>query len=600
MSEIAIQYYGYVFDASGYGQAARAYIHALHRAGIELSVVEMNRHPRQVRDALIEELVGRKIEADFHLFHGIPPQWARTAFRLPNAIGMTVWETDVMPSQWRNALNHVMDVWLPCEFNVATFQRAISTSVFKLPHAILPTHFNGDVPQPNHFLRVAPDDFIFYSLFEWQDRKGPRELIEAFLRAFPQQSDAVLIIKTSGHAAHAAQQTVEQVRRQIPSKARLELRCEGWSEAEVEALHQRGDCYVSLHRGEGWCYPLFDAARRGTPVIATNYSGPLEYLSDEEHFLVRYHLGQVRQPYIYYQPHMKWAEPDAQHAVELMRAVYHQRAAAKARALRGAQRIQQAYSPEAVGALAKERLMELLERRNPQKWKCLRQQERTRSLRPAVPIAGDWYDADYFDRGLKSNWEQGYSWKVFGDLFRETAAFITDTFSEAESFMDAGCAKGLLVRALREQGKEGWGFDHSRYAIEHAEKTVKPFLSCASVERVAYDREFDVLTAFSLFESLTERQALEFLKRARQWTKQALVASIACYGTDEERETRFAGDADLSHITIKSRHWWHELFLRAGWRQDAVHRIAERICQAHALPTRMNWKLFVYAPGRKP
>src|SRR5262245_17982571 len=196
MDEISVIYYGYVFDASGYGHAARAYIHALHRAGIKLSVVDLAWHARQARDELVESLVGRQINADFHLFHGIPPQWSRMAFQQSNAIGMTVWETDVMPSQWRNALNHTLEVWLPCEYNVTTFQSALYRPVFKLPHAILPKRVNGDSPEPNGWLDVKPKDFIYYSLFEWQDRKHPHGLIDAYLRAFADQTergDAMLI-----------------------------------------------------------------------------------------------------------------------------------------------------------------------------------------------------------------------------------------------------------------------------------------------------------------------------------------------------------------------------------------------------------------------
>jgi hypothetical protein len=58
-------YHGHVFDASGYGNAARAYIHALHTAGVDLSVVDLSGHPRQVKDELVESLVGRSIHADF-------------------------------------------------------------------------------------------------------------------------------------------------------------------------------------------------------------------------------------------------------------------------------------------------------------------------------------------------------------------------------------------------------------------------------------------------------------------------------------------------------------------------------------------------------
>lgn len=598
MDELSIAYYGYIYDASGYGQAARAYIRALHSAGIALSVVDLARHGIQVRDDLVQSLVGRKVNADFHLFHGIPPQWARLAFRLHNAIGMTVWETDTMPSQWRYVLNHTLEVWLPCEFNVSAFSRALEKPIFKLPHPVFPAggNGNGNLQGADSVPTAYDGNFVFYSIFEWQERKSPQGLIESFLRAFPMESEPVLIIKTNQGAADMARRSIETARRLVSSNARVEIRSEAWNEAQIDALHKRGDCYVSLHRGEGWGYPLFEAASRGKPVIATNYSGPLDYLDPKAHSLIRCQPKPVRQPYLYYHPSMQWAEPDLEHACELMRWVYYNRDTATRQARRAAETIQRDYSPETVGAMARERLMELLKRTQPQKfWR----QERTRraeTLRPALPISAEWYDEDYFENGLKSNWEQGYTWPLFQELFQNTADFLIDIFQDAFSYLDVGSGKGFLVRALRERGKECWGFDHSRWAIDRAEEKIKPFVTCASVDDVQYDREFDLLLAFSIFESLTEQQIVSFLSRARQWTRQAMLAVIPSFENEQEEALYKRDDRDLSHITMKSRRWWHDLFVRAGWRQDPLHRIVERISQRHELPTKMRWQVYVYAP----
>jgi 2-polyprenyl-3-methyl-5-hydroxy-6-metoxy-1,4-benzoquinol methylase len=595
MDNLNLAYYGYVFDASGYGHAARAYIHALHKAGVNLSVIELANRARQVQDELVASLVGRQITPDFHLFHGIPPEWAHLAFRLNNAIGMTVWETDVMPSQWRNILSHVLEVWLPCEFNVSVFSGALEAPIFKLPHPLFPPQGDDNSSDVPSWLTTTEHDFVFYSIFEWQERKCPLELLEAYLRAFPTETDTLLLIKTNPGAVSVARQAVEEVRQRVRSEARIEIRPEAWSEAHIAALHERGDCYVSLHRGEGWGYPLFEAASRGTPVIATGYAGPLDYLHPRAHYLVRYELRPVRQPYVYYHPDMRWAEPDLTHAAEQMRWVYANRESAREQAAEAAHSMQQSYSLEVVGALARERLRQLLKHTQPHNWERLDRSARIHQLRPVIPIPAGWYDEDYFEHGLKSNWDQGYTWPLFGGLFQETAAFLNSSFSEATSYLDIGCAKGFLIRTLHELGQECWGFDYSQWAIEHAEECARPFIMQASVDDISYDRQFDVLVALSIFESLTESQALSFLCRARAWTRQALFATIPSFQQEEEEFSR-KDNHDLSHITIKSRQWWHELFLRAGWRQDYLHRVAERMFQAHSLPTKMGWKVYVYAP----
>jgi SAM-dependent methyltransferase len=595
---IRLAYYGYMFDASGYGQAARGYLHALHRAGIELTVVDLaGNRPRQVEDPLVASLIGHPTDADFHLFHGTPPLWARMAFPLRNVIAMTVWETDTMPTQWRSILMHAVDVWLPCEFNTSVFATALGRPVFKLPHPVFSAESDGDVPsEMANEWQIQADDFVFYSIFEWQDRKSPERTMEAYFRAFPEDDKTLLVLKTNPGAAVVAARALTEMRRRTGSRARATVHAEAWGGAKIEALHARGDCYVSLHRGEGWGYPLFTAASRGNPVIATGYSGPLDFLNAGAHCLVRHTLTAVQQPYAFYRPSMKWAEPDTAHATELMRAVRAQPDEVRERASEAAKRLVRDFSVDEIGRQAKRRLSELLRRSDRAKWERLDFAQRTGHLRPPVPIPGEWFDADYFENGVKSNWKNGYHWRDFAGLFRETAQFLITMFPEASSFLDAGCAKGFLVRALREIGKDAWGFDHSGWALEHGEEPARPFLQQASAESVEFDRRFDLTLAFSLLENLSEEQALQFLRRARAWTNHALLVVLLVCEHETQRVELIADDRDLAHITLQSHAWWQERFLQTGWRRDALHRIAECAIRTHPLPVRMGWKIFAYTP----
>ena len=597
MGSISLNYYGNVFDATGYGHAARGYIHALHTAGVKVSVINIGTQLQQVRDELVASLLGKDPDADFNLFHGIPPQWAHLAFPLRNVIAMTVWETDTMPQRWRNSLVNALDVWLPCNFNVEVFNRDLGRSTFRLPHPILSSapddeHYS---PRELELLGLHDDDYLFYSIFEWQDRKCPGGMIKAFFEAFSEDGSPVLLLKTNPAALNAAQHTLDAMRAETGSQSRVILCCEAWTDSQLQMLHNRGDCYVSLHKGEGWGYPLFDAACRGKPVVATAYSGPLDFLDDEHHALVSYREVPVQQAYAYYHPGMRWAEPDINQAGNLMRRVYEQRDQVRTRAQEYAATLTSVYSLEAVGHAALNHLMTLLKHSNSGKRDALLRNKRESLVSPELPISGEWYDADYFENGLKSNWSQGYSWSLFKGLFNETAGYLIKMFPEAQSFLDVGCAKGFLVQALREKGMEAFGFDHSSWAITHAEPAVRDYLCLTSVDDVEYDRKFDVLIVFSLFETLTLTQIEGFLPRARSWTNQAL---IACIPTVPESATPYtpAHDQDMSHITMKTRGWWNARFIEAGWHQDALHRIVEGQCRAHPLPTRMGWEIYVYAP----
>jgi hypothetical protein len=412
----------------------------------------------------------------------------------------------------------------------------------------------------------------------------------AYLRAFPDDGPHTLVLKVNPGARDAAAAALDEVRRQTGSSARLEVHCEGWSDAEIDALHNSGHCYVSLHRGEGWCYPLFDAACRGIPVVATAYSGPLEYLNADAHQLVPYSMTGVQQRYLFYHPRMHWADPDLDDASRRLKWIYLNRDVARAKAKAAAIGLRDRYALETIGELARTRLLGLLKSRDQRRWQQFRAARTQPLTPPPQPIPPDWYDADYFEHGVKSNWDEGYSWASFYGLFRETAAFLTSVFPDAESFLDMGCAKGFLVKCLREAGKQAWGFDSSSWAIRHAVESAGPFLKVAAAESVEWDPPVEFTVALDLFSHLTEEQAVETLNRARAWTKIGLLAII-------QLPSGGSLGRDLSHITLRNREWWHGLFLRSGWRKDPLHEVLERACRRHPLPARMGWEIFLYSPA---
>jgi glycosyltransferase involved in cell wall biosynthesis len=317
-----------------------------------------------VRDDLVESLrtTGAAADPDFHIFCGPPLSISALRRSFRRTICLCAWETDTIPVEWKDTLEHLREVWLPSEHNVSVFRRDLGVPVFCCPHALNPQLAVPGAADGSRLPHLSASDLVFYSIFAWQERKHPFGIIAAYLEAFPQRSDVCLIIKTRLQLGTRRQveTRIKQLRRVFRSSARVELVDEFWTEDQMRALMDRGDCYVSLHRGEGWCYPLFDAACRGTPVIATAYSGPLDYLDADHHYLIGYKLIPVRQRYVHYNPEMLWADPDLQQAAACMRNVYANRRAAKCRAQSAAERLQTRFSFHSIGTLAKQRLLRLM------------------------------------------------------------------------------------------------------------------------------------------------------------------------------------------------------------------------------------------------
>jgi glycosyltransferase involved in cell wall biosynthesis len=131
------------------------------------------------------------------------------------------------------------------------------------------------------------------------------------------------------------------------------------SREEVNALYRACDCYVSLHRSEGFGLTIAEAMVAAKPVIATGFSGNMDFMTSQNSYPVRYKMKEIERDYPPYRKGWHWAEPDLDHAAELMKDVYENRGAAAEVGSRARKDIVRLLSPEAVGERMKARLREL-------------------------------------------------------------------------------------------------------------------------------------------------------------------------------------------------------------------------------------------------
>lgn len=371
-----IAFYGYVFARTGYGTAARGYVHAFDAARIPVDIVSLDPTPNhRPYDPLIQSNLvsnARGFAPALHLWHAEPQNAIRLERSFDRLAFMTTWEAESLPQTYVDALNHVGEVWVPSAFNLRVFKEQLSVPVFRVPHPV--NELAAPRFDPAAFdreMEIPEGSFVAATIGTWQERKNLDGVIEAFLRAFPHQKDAYLIVKTTfafvDEAMARAQIRAAIARANPPDPVEAEKRIRiffyQWPEDCLSSLLHRTDCYVSLHRGEGWCYPLFDAASLGVPVVATGYSGPMDYLDSSHHRLVGYTMtaaNKVKHSIRFgFDASMSWAEPDLAHAAEQLRAVYEDRTNARKLALQAAARIRTTYSSEAVGHMARRRFLAL-------------------------------------------------------------------------------------------------------------------------------------------------------------------------------------------------------------------------------------------------
>jgi glycosyltransferase involved in cell wall biosynthesis len=262
-------------------------------------------------------------------------------------VGFWLWEMLRFPREWFYAFDLFDEVWTPSNFCVEAISAVSPIPVVKIPLSIdlpTPTLSRADVGLPT-------DKFVFLFIFDFCssfDRKNPLALIEAFLKAFGSDNKEVLLFIKSANADLFPQKAA-QLRALLNGAANIRFVNKSMPRDEINALIFHADCYVSLHRAEGFGLTPAEAMFYGKPVIATNYSANTDFMNVNNSFPVRYCLIEVEEEFASFKKGDLWADAEVEHAAQMMRFVFENPAEAKRIGERAASDIRNSHSPRAVG-----------------------------------------------------------------------------------------------------------------------------------------------------------------------------------------------------------------------------------------------------------
>lgn len=365
-----IKYTGPIFDNSGYARACRGNILALHEAGVPITLnpisFESTKPDLGEDGKILHGLVNKQIPYNIQIIHTTPEFWSKLRDPIAVNVGYTIWETSRLHRDWPAHINNnVTKVLVGCEWNTEVFKDSgVTIPIGVVPHGINMKEFE-DI-EPFSIGGVSDDDFVFYGIFQWSERKNPEALIRAYYHAFAEKgiNDVALVLKTyrlnySEEEVNLLRNIIVNMKRFIPMRdyPKIAFISNMLSEEEISALHKRGDCYVSLDRGEGFGLSPFAAGAAGNPIIVTGYGGTTEYAKEGNSYLIDYKLTPVYKMALgpWYTADQLWADPDIVHASNLMRQVYMDRDAAKVKGERLQSDISEKFSwPAIAGRIVKE------------------------------------------------------------------------------------------------------------------------------------------------------------------------------------------------------------------------------------------------------
>ncbi len=287
-------------DASGYGKMNRQCLEGLYKKGVKVEL-DLFKIP-DFRCAVpithsLDSMMKTRVPEDAPAVWGImPPKYL---YRGRKKILFTMMETSEIPTAFIEKCNQADELWLPSLYNMDSFERAgakpklvhmplgVDTKLFK-PMAL--------TEDQKSMFSIKTRSFVFMSLFGWSLRKGVDILFKAYLEEFTGRDDVTLLI-VSRKEGSSSLGKIGEIREQI--KSYIDRWCpdpkthphivhigESIPEENLPVLYNMANCFLGPTRGEGFFLPACEAGSCELPVVATRCGGQLDFLNDDNSYLL--------------------------------------------------------------------------------------------------------------------------------------------------------------------------------------------------------------------------------------------------------------------------------------------------------------------------
>jgi glycosyltransferase involved in cell wall biosynthesis len=357
-NDIGINIAGYITSESGTGEGVRSNIRIFETLDIRYVLNNIESSSRQSDDSFTS--FSEDNPYSINLIHvnadQVPvfySQKGKNFFNHKYNIGYWVWELSAFPEEWLPNFQYFDEIWTASNFCLESLSSVSPIPIVKISHCItIDTIKNVD----RSYFGLKEDSFVFLYIFDFlsfSNRKNPLAVIEAFKKSFQLRKDALLVLKCSN--SHCDPSFITKISNATEG-LNIKIINKYLKKDELYALISLSDCYVSLHRSEGFGLTLAESMYLEKPVIATAYSGNMDFMNLNNSFLVKYKLIEIEKDVGPYKRGNVWADPDKEHAAELMDLVYQNRELSQQIGRTASRDIKTLFSPSAVGQRVKDRI----------------------------------------------------------------------------------------------------------------------------------------------------------------------------------------------------------------------------------------------------
>jgi len=352
---------GYVNSELGLGEGVRGTIRALSAVGIPFVInnCTFNTMHRKLDSTYTEfsednpypvNIVQVNVDMINTFISSVRPEYFKNKYN----IGFWAWELPEFPPEWLSAFNLFNEIWTYSSYCMEAIAPVSPLPVIKVMPSI-------SLPQPSankQTLKLPQNKFIFLFIFDFCsvfERKNPAAVIKALNQAFGQDNKNVLLVIKFSNAKYFPDK-LKQIKVLVEGFTNIKLIDGYLLKDELNALIYHCDCYISLHRSEGFGLTIAEAMFYGKPVIATAYSSNTEFMNIGNSFPVKYSLVPLTEDYGSYKKGNFWAEADIDHAAYLMQYVFNNYDEAKQIGAKAAEQIKLLLNPKMIGHKIKNRL----------------------------------------------------------------------------------------------------------------------------------------------------------------------------------------------------------------------------------------------------
>ncbi len=283
MNNKTILYIAPIYDGTGYAHLANNTILTLDAAGYDVYVRKVKltgqkvEPPRRVLELEEKELPS---QIDITIQHMLPPLMTYNKSGGKN-IGYFHCETnDFSASGWQHHLNMMDEVWVSCPENMeACVKSGVKRPIKVATAGYWPTQYQHKIDENfRKSLGIGNKTVVFYTIGDFSERKGIKNLIECYLRSFSNIDDVVLVLKTYVDGKHPqeslkiTQNAIDDCKKNLRLTSnnnfpRIIVLPEYMDESMIYNLHAASDIFITLEVGAAWNIPAVEAWNHGNYVM---------------------------------------------------------------------------------------------------------------------------------------------------------------------------------------------------------------------------------------------------------------------------------------------------------------------------------------------